>query len=125
MRVITISHPLMSKLIRKCNLATSRLGHQPVKNHGLREAYATPGMRIGTGTRRANTPIPACDEEGIGTTTPHSQLRQFNFGNFVDLSLTNLPHALSERFALPIYAHARPDPLCAKSSLLCMSIPGR
>lgn len=40
----------------------------------------------------------------IGTRTPHSQFRQFSRGCFVSRSLTSLPHALSERLALPTYA---------------------
>ena len=41
-----------------------------------------------------------------GTRTPLSQLRQVSFGLLVVLSLTNLPQALSERFAEPTYAQA-------------------
>ncbi len=44
--------------------------------------------------------------ERTGTTTPHSQLLQVSLGIFVLVSLVNLPHALSERFAEPTYAQA-------------------
>ena len=39
-----------------------------------------------------------------GSRTPHSQLRQFNFGVFDVLSLMSFPQALSEQFADPTYA---------------------
>ena len=96
------------------------------------------GTRIGTGTVDpkiwtispsapdlssffASSELDDCEDSVIGTNTPHSQLRQFNFGSFLTRSWTILPlflsfsktfrqgrwqtyHALSDKFALPTYA---------------------
>lgn len=70
--------------------------------------YDSPGYRIGTGTVPSNTFSPSSaalpPSWGTGTMTPHSQLRQLSFGDLVARSLINLPQALSEQLAEPMYA---------------------
>ena len=61
-------------------------------NQGRSEPYGSPGTCIGIGISPVKTFIPACTSRlGIGSTTPHSQLRQRSFGAFVVLSLLRRP----------------------------------
>ena len=58
-----------------------------------------------------------------GTSTPHSQLRQLSLGSFVTRSLTSLPHALSEQFADPTYAHDLDGSSSVRTNSSCSNKP--
>jgi len=123
-----------------------------MKNQGLLSLYSAPGVTIGTGIIPPKTGSRSCswtvlggvlagvaepsDLAGAksrrGMTTPHSQFRQFNFGTFVLLSFIRRPQALSDKLALPTYAHpvSRPPVLlrsagAVKINLLCINSPAR
>ena len=120
LEIISAGHTehLCPSLPCRCCNSTHKLVHCSMENHGMFLPYSSPGCFMGTGTTPSNTArlfssvvksrsgFVLVWRARMGIITPHSQLRQMNFGFLVTASLANIPQALSERFAEPTYAHA-------------------